>query len=223
MLKLDRGDNMENRVYSKLFSWLFIGLLVTFISGYALSLNPVLLVKILSVGIIPICILELVVAFVMSMFINKLSPTMLKIFYLIYSIVTGITFGTIFLAYQMKTIILVFLVTSILFGLLALYGYKTKKDITKMGTVLFVALIASIIISILNIFIFKSSGLELGLSLLVIVIFLGYVAYDINKIKYLVAAFDEDKAAVFGAFQLYLDFINIFIRLLELFGNRNDN
>lgn len=213
---------MDNKIYSKMFNWLFIGLLITFISGYCLSLNEVLLMNILSIGVIPIIAVELVIAFAMGFFIQKLSPLMTKIFYIIYSITTGITFGTIFLAYRMDSIITIFLVAALLFGLLAFYGYTTKKDITKLGTLLFVALLASLIVSVLNVFFFKSSGLEFGLSLLIIVLFLGYVAYDMNNIKYLVGSMDEDKAAVFGAFQLYLDFINIFIRLLQLFGKRND-
>lgn len=213
---------MENRIYSKMFNWLFIGLFITFVSGYSLSLNETLLMNILSIGIFPIIIVELVIAFAMGFFIKKLSPLMTKIFYIIYSITTGVTFGTIFLAYRMGSIITIFLVAALLFGLLAFYGYTTKKDITKLGTLLFVALLASLIVSILNVFIFKSSGLEFGLSLLIIIVFLGYVAYDMNNIKYLVGTLDEDKAAVYGAFQLYLDFINIFIRLLELFGKRND-
>lgn len=213
---------MENRIYSKMFNWLFIGLFITFVSGYSLSLNETLLMNILSIGILPIIIVELAIAFAMGFFIKKLSPLMTKIFYIIYSITTGVTFGTIFLAYRMDSIITIFLVAALLFGLLAFYGYTTKKDITKIGTLLFIALLASLIVSILNVFIFKSSGLEFGLSLLIIIVFLGYVAYDMNNIKYLVNALDEDKAAVYGAFQLYLDFINIFIRLLELFGKRND-
>lgn len=213
---------MENRIYSKMFNWLFIGLLITFISGYSLSLNETLLMNILSIGVFPIIIVELIIAFAMGFFIKKLSPLMTKIFYIIYSIITGVAFGTIFLAYRMDSIISIFLVAALLFGLLAFYGYKTKKDITKIGTLLFVALLASLIVSVLNVFIFKSSGLEFGLSLLIIIVFLGYVAYDMNNIKYFVNELDEDKAAVYGAFQLYLDFINIFIRLLELFGKRND-
>ena len=213
---------MENRIYSKMFNWLFIGLFITFVSGYSLSLNETLLMNILSIGIFPIIIVELVIAFAMGFFIKKLSPLMTKIFYIIYSITTGVTFGTIFLAYRMDSIMTIFLVAALLFGLLAFYGYTTKKDITKLGTLLFVALLASLIVSIFNVFIFKSSGLEFGLSLLIIIVFLGYVAYDMNNIKYLVGTLDEDKAAVYGAFQLYLDFINIFIRLLELFGKRND-
>ena len=87
---------------------------------------------------------------------------------------------------------------------------------------LFIALISALIVSVLNLFIFKSSQLEFGLSILFIFIFLGYIAYDMNSVKYLMNTIGEEKAAVYGAFQLYLDFINIFIRLIELFGKNND-
>ena len=91
-----------------------------------------------------------------------------------------------------------------------------------MSTILFVTLIAGLIISVLNLFIFKSSQLDTFLSIIMLVVFMGYVIYDMNTIKYLVNSMDEDNAAVYGAFQLYLDFINIFIRLLEFIGKEKD-
>ncbi len=212
---------MENKVYSKMFGWLFVGLLITFISGYALSLNEMILASVLSIGIIPIIIVELVVAVLMGFRIQKMKPLTAKICYILYSIVTGITFSTIFLTFEMSSIIMVFLITALAFGLLAAYGYFTKRDVTKMGNMLFVALLAIIIISIINIFL-RNSSIELGISIISVIIFMGYVIYDMNNIKYLLSSLDDDKAAVYGAFQLYLDFINIFIRLLELFGKRDD-
>ena len=211
----------ENVVYSKMFTWMFIGLMITFLSGYSLSLNQVMLYNVLSIGIIPIIIMELAIAFVMGFLIRKMSPTMTKVCYLIYCIITGLTFGSIFLAYDMGSIMLIFLVTSILFAVMALIGYTSKVNLAKYSTILFIALLASIIVSIINIFI-GSSQLEILLSVLCIVIFLGYVAYDMNTVKQLVVSIGEDKAAVYGAFQLYLDFINLFIRLLELFGKNRD-
>ena len=212
---------MENKVYLKMFGWLFVGLLITFISGYALSLNEMILASVLSIGIIPIIIVELVVAVLMGFRIQKMKPLTAKICYILYSIVTGITFSTIFLTFEMSSIIMVFLITALAFGLLAAYGYFTKRDVTKMGNMLFVALLAIIIISIINIFL-RNSSIELGISIISVIIFMGYVIYDMNNIKYLLSSLDDDKAAVYGAFQLYLDFINIFIRLLELFGKRDD-
>lgn len=212
---------MENKIYSKMFGWLFIGLLITFVSGYALSLNEIVLANVLSIGIIPIIIIELVVAVLMGFRIQKMNPLTAKICYILYSIVTGVTFSTIFITFEMSSIIMVFLITALLFGLLAAYGYFTKRDVTKIGNMLFVALIAIIIISIINIFL-RNSSIELGISIISVIIFMGYVIYDMNNIKYLLSSLDDDKASVYGAFQLYLDFINIFIRLLELFGKKDD-
>ena len=151
-----------------------------------------------------------------------MNPLTTKICYVIYSITTGITFSTIFLAYQMSSIIFIFAITAVVFGICAILGYTTKIDLTKFSTLLFVALLAALIVSLLNIFIFKSTQLELGLSILFILIFMGYIAYDMHTVKYLMNSIGEEKAAVYGAFQLYLDFINIFIRLLELFGKSKD-
>lgn len=212
---------MKNKIYSKMFGWLFIGLLITFVSGYALSLNEMVLNSVLSIGIIPIIVIELVVAVLMGFRIQKMKPLTAKICYILYSVVTGVTFSTIFITFEMSSIIMVFLITALLFGLLAAYGYFTKRDVTKIGNMLFVALIAIIIISIINIFL-RSSSIELGISIISVIIFMGYVIYDMNNIKYLLSSLDDDKASVYGAFQLYLDFINIFIRLLELFGKKED-
>lgn len=212
---------MKNKIYSKMFGWLFIGLLITFVSGYALSLNEMVLNSVLSIGIIPIIVIELVVAVLMGFRIQKMKPLTAKICYILYSVVTGVTFSTIFIAFEMSSIIMVFLITALLFGLLAAYGYFTKRDVTKIGNMFFVALIAIIIISIINIFL-RSSSIELGISIISVIIFMGYVIYDMNNIKYLLSSLDDDKASVYGAFQLYLDFINIFIRLLELFGKKDD-
>lgn len=212
---------MENKIYSKMFGWLFIGLLITFVSGYALSLNEIVLANVLSIGIIPIIVIELVVAVLMGFRIQKMKPLTAKICYILYSVVTGVTFSTIFITFEMSSIIMVFLITALLFGLLAAYGYFTKRDVTKIGNMLFVALIAIIIISIVNIFL-RNSSIELGISIISVIIFMGYVIYDMNNIKYLLSSLDDDKASVYGAFQLYLDFINIFIRLLELFGKKDD-
>lgn len=212
---------MKNKIYSKMFGWLFIGLLITFVSGYALSLNEMVLNSVLSIGIIPIIVIELVVAVLMGFRIQKMKPLTAKICYILYSVVTGVTFSTIFITFEMSSIIMVFLITALLFGLLAAYGYFTKRDVTKIGNMLFVALIAIIIISIVNIFL-RSSSIELGISIISVIIFMGYVIYDMNNIKYLLSSLDDDKASVYGAFQLYLDFINLFVRLLELFGKKDD-
>ena len=212
----------NTEVYPKMFTWLFIGLLITFASGYALSQNILLLSQILTIGIIPIVVIELVIAFVLSIRLAKMKPLTMKILYVIYCITTGITFATLFIAYELTSMIGIFMITAIIFGLLALYGYTTKRDLTKLGTIMLIALIGTLIGELLNALIFKNASLDLGLTIFGVFIFVGYIAYDVNKVKELVLYAGEERAAVYGAFSLYLDFINLFIRLLELFGKRND-
>lgn len=212
----------NNEIYPKVFTWLCVGLLITFISGYALSLNTDLMISALTVGVIPMIILELVIAFAMGFFIQKMNPLTAKICYIVYSVITGITFSTIFIEFKMSSIISIFLICSIIFGGLAVYGYITKKDLSKLGTILVFALIGLLVGQLLNIFIFKSPQADLGLSVIGVLIFTGYIAYDVNRIKYILPALGEEKTAIYGAFQLYLDFINLFIRLLQLFGKSDD-
>ena len=104
----------------------------------------------------------------------------------------------------------------------AIIGYVVKKDLSKLGMWLLMALIGTIVVSIINIFI-GSNVLYTVISIIAILIFLGYVVYDMNTAERLMEEVGEDKGAIFGAFQLYLDFINIFIRLLQLFGDLKDN
>lgn len=219
MIKIEK----QTEIYPKLFTWLFIGLLVTFASGYILSTDLTLALKVVSIGYLPIIIIELAIALIMGFMIRKMSPLVTKICYLIYSLTTGITFSTLFLYFDLTSLVTIFLITSIIFAVLAIYGYTTKKDLSKFGTILFVTLLVTIVVSMLNYFIFKSPATDIGLAAVGAVIFSGYIAYDMNRVKYLLPEIGEEKAAVYGAFQLYLDFINLFLRLLELFGKRSDD
>ena len=209
--------------FSKMFGWLFIGLLVTFGIGYLVSAYPIALAKIFTgKSFLLMIVVELAIAIFFSARLSKMSATTAKICYLLYSIITGFTFGLIFLVYELMSIISVFFATSLVFGLFALIGYKTKKNLSKMSMWLFMSLIAVMIVSIVNIFL-KSSALEFGISILFILIFLGYVVFDMKNAEALMEEVGEEKGAVYGAFQLYLDFINLFIRLLQLIGKLKDN
>lgn len=215
---------MENKteLYPKMFTWLFVGLLITFASGYALSLNQSLMYQVLAIGVFPIAIAEIVIALILGLRIQKMNPVTMRILYIIYSILTGVTFSAIFVYFKMSSLISIFIMTAIIFALLAFYGYTTKRDLTKLGSIIFIGLIGILIGSLVNMLIFKSAAADIGIAIVGVIVFVGYIAYDVNKVKYLVDAVGEDKAAVYGAFQLYLDFINLFIRLLELFGKKND-
>ena len=214
--------NENNEVYPKMFTWLFIGLLITFVSGYSLSMNGPLMYNILSIGVLPTAIIEIVIAVILGIRLQKMNPITTKILYIVYCILTGITFSVIFVAFKVSSLISIFIITAVIFALIALYGYTTKKDLTKLGTIIFIGLLGLIIGELINAFIFKNATMDLGLTIIGVIIFVGYIAYDVNKVKELLPFIGEEKAAVYGAFQLYLDFINLFIRLLELFGKRND-
>ena len=211
-----------NQLYPKMFTWLFIGILISYITGYVLSTNISLVAQILSVGILPIIIIELAIALIMGLRIMKMKPLTMKICYIIYCFTTGITFSSIFIIYELTSLITIFLATSLIFGVLALYGYKTKKDLSKLGPVLLIGLIISLVVSLLNMIFFHSTITELIITVIGILIFCGYIVYDMKNVQKLLLGIGEEKAAVYGAFQLYLDFINLFIRLIELFGKRKD-
>jgi len=218
------GDKMlqDNKIFSKIFFWMFIGLAITFGIGYYVSINENMLYNVFSKYYIFLIIAELVVVIWLSARIRKMKPTTAKLLFCAYSFLTGLTFSSIFVVYQMTSIIMVFGITSLIFLIFALIGYYTKLDLTKIGTYLFMALLGVIICSLINMFV-GSETFDLALTIICLIVFIVYVAYDINIIKRnLYAILEEDNLAIYGALQLYLDFINIFLRLLQLFGRSRD-
>lgn len=212
---------MRENIFSKVFLWMFIGLLVSFGTGWYVFNNENMFYNVVDKWMI-ITIVELGLAFVFSLFINKLSTLWAKILYVLYSFTTGLTFAVIFAVYELSSIIYVFGITSFLFLVLAIYGYKTKKDLTKLSTILFVGLFGIVIAGIVNIFL-NNTMMDLIITVVGIVVFMGFIAYDMQKIKEIIYSIeDPDKAGIIGAFELYLDFINLFIKLLRLFGKSKD-
>ena len=212
----------NNKVFGKVFMWMFIGLLITFLTGYVVSSNDNMLYNIFSGGTYFILIIiELVLVVYLSARIHKMQVTTARIVFILYSFVSGLTFGSIFIVFKMSSIMLIFLITAILFGIFALIGRFTKLDLTKAGTILLMMLLGIVICTFVNVFL-KNDTLGLFVSYISIIVFLGFTAYDMQKIKMLSYEFDdEDKIAVIGALELYLDFINIFIDLLRIFGKRD--
>lgn len=211
------------KVFPKIFLWMFLGLLITFGVGYFVSLNENVMYNLFSgYKYIVVWIVELVVVIVLSARINKLSVMTARILFIMYSLLTGLIISTIFVVYSIDSILYVFLITSILFLVFGIIGYFTKIDLSKLGVILMMMLFGSLICIIINMFI-NNQTFDLVLSIIMVIIFLGYIAYDINVIKRrLYGIDDEDKLAIYGALQLYLDFINLFLRLLDLFGKNND-
>lgn len=212
----------NNKVFGKVFMWMFIGLLITFLTGYVVSSNDNMLYNIFSGGTYFILIIiELVLVVYLSARIHKMQVTTARIVFILYSFVSGLTFGSIFIVFKMSSIMLIFLITAILFGIFSLIGRFTKLDLTKAGTILLMMLLGIVICTFVNVFL-KNDTLDLFVSYISIIVFLGFTAYDMQKIKMLSYEFDdEDKIAIIGALELYLDFINIFIDLLRIFGKRD--
>ena len=214
---LEENRLSTNQLFSKIYMWLCLGLLITFGVGYFVQENVSLLSFIFFYFLyFLIIIAEVILALVLSVRIHKMSSRTATILYLIYTALTGLTFSSIFVVYELQSIIYIFLVTAVILFVFGLIGYKTNIDLSKFGTILMIGLIAVILLSIVSIFV---EGLNLGLTILSLVIFIGYIAYDVQMIKKrLYYSDNDDSLAIYGAFQLYLDFINVFIDLLRLFG-----
>ena len=165
----------------------------------------------------------LAVIFYMSFGINKMSTSKAQTVFWIFTVLMGLSLSWVLIVFTEISVARVFFITSATFGAMSIYGYTTKRDLTKLGSFLMMGLIGIIIASIVNIFM-KSSMMYFVISILGVLIFVGLTAYDTQKIKNMYVASDTGelmgKKAVMGALTLYLDFINLFIMLLRLFGQR---
>jgi len=163
------------------------------------------------------------IVFYMSFGINKMSASKAQSTFWVFAVLMGLSLSWILMVYTNTSIARVFFITSATFGAMSIYGYTTKRDLTKLGSFLFMGLIGIIIASLVNIFL-KSPMMYFVISILGVLIFVGLTAYDTQKIKNMYSASDSGeiigKKAVMGALTLYLDFINLFIMLLRLFGQR---
>ena len=213
----------QSTLLSRTFFWMFLGLLGTGIVAWYTYASDLYLKILLTNSFAVILIIELVVVLLFSFLFRKLPPTVVGILYFLYAMINGVTLSTIFIMYELNSIVLVFGVSALLFAGLAYYGHITKKDLSNWGTLLMAALIAGIIISIINLFL-GNPMLDIAIDWAMIVVFFGFTAYDMNKIKTLQTeeGLDQDKLHIYCAMQLYLDFINIFLRILSIFGKRRN-
>jgi len=212
----------------KVYLWMTMALVITGFTAYYIAHNETLLMAIFTNQVLfwGLLIGELALVIGLSAAINKLSLTTATLMFVLYSVINGATMSFIFLAYTASSITNVFLITAATFAAMALFGYFTKTDLTSMGKILMMALIGIIIATIVNIFT-KSSGLAVILNYLGVLVFVGLTAYDSQKIKQMMlmapdAGEGAQKIALLGALSLYLDFINLFLYLLRIFGSRRD-
>lgn len=212
----------------KVYVWMTMALGITALSAYGVASNPNMLQLIYgnSMVIWLLIIAELGLVMYTTARIDRLSLTTATTLFVIYSALNGITLSSVFLAYAMTTIGQVFVITAGTFAAMAAYGYFTKTDLSKIGNILFMALIGLVIATLVNLFM-KSAMLDMVLSYIGVLIFVGLTAWDSQKIKVMLATRQDvgetsQKIALMGALTLYLDFINLFLYLLRIFGRSND-
>ena len=214
-------DSMLRKVYF----WMCGALAITGLTAYYVASSQELLQLILGSrsSLFLLIIIELGLVIGLSAAIGRMSATTATLMFILYSVVNGATLSVIFLAYSTTAIATTFFVTAGTFAAMAVYGAVTKKDLTRMGSLLVMALLGLIIAMVVNIFL-KSDTMSFMISCVGVVIFVGLTAYDSQKIKALLGGAEENemtqKIAVLGALTLYLDFINLFLNLLRIFGSR---
>lgn len=210
----------------KVYVWMTLALAITGFTAYGVANSPGLLQAIYTNQILfwGLIIAEFGLVIGVSAAINRLSLTTATLMFVLYSVINGALLSYVFLAYTSTSVATVFFITAGTFGAMAFLGYTTKTDLSSMGKLLFMALIGLVIATIVNFFV-KSSGLTLLLSYIGVLVFVGLTAYDTQKIKQMLLQAPDtgegaQKVALLGALSLYLDFINLFLYLLRIFGRR---
>ena len=218
---------------ASVFSWMGIALAISAVTAYVFGTDPSYMSYLINVQSGGLSGLGYAVMFaplgfvlLMSLGYNKLSGTALSALFLVYSIIMGMSLSFIFMKYTSSSIYNVFFASAAMFGIMGLVGYTTKTDLTKMGNLLFMALIGIVVAGLVNLFL-KSSGLSYVISFIAVIVFTGLTAYDVQKLKNIGSSVEygseaATKMSVLGALTLYLDFINLFLALLRLFGNRRN-
>ncbi|WP_114191849.1 Bax inhibitor-1/YccA family protein [Edaphovirga cremea] len=212
---------------AQVYGWMTCGLLLTaFVAWYAAN-TPAILQFIFSsqITFFGLIILQLGLVFVISGMVNRLSGSVATGLFMLYSALTGLTLSSIFIVYTSSSIASTFVVAGGMFGAMSFYGYTTKRDLSGMGSMLFMALIGIVLASVVNIWL-NSTALMWAVTYIGVLVFVGLTAYDTQKLKRMGEQLDVNdrdhfrKYSIVGALTLYLDFINLFLMLLRIFGNR---
>lgn len=209
---------------AKTYLWMFFGLAITFIISMITISSPSMLKLVYGTRVICwiILLVEVVLVIALTAAVNKISVGTARVMFLIYSAINGLTFSSVFLAYNVVQCIYMFAVSAVIFGIMGVFGYVTKQDLSSWRKVLMFGLLGLLVVALLGLFL-DLSGISLLINLAGVAVFLGFAAYDTQKIKAFYYGFQYDsamlkKAAVISALQLYLDFINLFLYILRLFG-----
>ena len=210
-------------VIAKSFIFMIVALLITAFAAF--TTDAEVAVRMLTGGsYIALVAAELVIVLVSNWAVSANKPILAGVLFVIYSYLTGMLFSVIFAVYTTSSLVSVFLITALTFAVMAVYGLVTKKDLSSFGSICLMGLIGLILVSVINIFIMRSSMFDTVISAVGVLIFVGLTAYDTQKIKNMVEYADDQNVlslALLGAFELYLDFINLFLKLIRLLGKRD--
>lgn len=219
--------DQTNAVLKRVYVRMFIGLLISAFCALGVASSPVLMNFIFGSKLVffGMFIVMIAMAWILPSRLMKMSTSTCLLLFCVFAALMGCSLASIFIVYQLGTIVYTFFISAGVFGAMSVYGYFTKTDLSKFGSYLVMALIGLIIASVVNIFV-ASSGLEWIISIVGVLIFVGLTAWDTQQIKRLAAANLEpslaDKMATMGALNLYLDFINLFLYLLRILGGNRD-
>lgn len=207
---------------TKTFGWMFLGLMVTFATAVAFAAfgGIYLLYSMGIAGVLLLAVAEVVLVMVLSARLRSLSIGAARGLFFAYAVLNGLTFSSILLLYDLQTLLVAFLMTSVYFGVLAAYGWLTKRDITRLAPILGVGLVVLAVFWLVSLFL-PVGAFDTAICFIGLAVFMGLTAYDVQKLKFWHAQYEGDyemakKASIFGALQLYLDFINIFLYILRL-------
>jgi FtsH-binding integral membrane protein len=213
------------RFFNSVYAWMCSGLALTAVVAWFVAHSPSVMQSLVSTGAFwVLIIIQLVLVFSISYAINKISPAVATALFLGYAALNGATLAPIFLIYTHTSITVAFVATAGMFGAMSLIGFVTKRDLSSLGSILFMALIGLIIASVVNLF-WANSALYWVITYAAVAIFAGLTAVDTWRLKQIALATEGDprlasRLAIVGSLQLYLDFINMFLYLLRILGNR---
>jgi FtsH-binding integral membrane protein len=217
-----RSAEQINSAMARVYGHMALAVLTSMIVSFLVGNNAALMTFFFTGAMKWLVIFAPLVAILAVSFnMEKMSKGSLQIFLHGFAALMGLSFSTIFVVYNLGSIVSAFMGAAVLFGVMSFYGYFTKKDLTELGSLMFIGLIAINIASIVNIFI-GSTVFQMVISAIGVIVFLGLTAYDTQKIRTIVSVENDGKAEISGALSLYLDFINLFLMLLQLFGGRKE-
>jgi hypothetical protein len=220
------ADEKVTTFLRAVYGWMCVGLAVTAATASFIATSPALVVAIATNRPIfwVLVIAQLGIVFVLSARVERLAPTTASLLFIVYSALTGVTLSFVLLTFTGQSVATTFLVTAGMFGGLAMYGTVTRRSLAGMGQFLFMGLVGLLLASLVGFF-WHNDGLQFMITLVGVIIFTGLTAYDAQRLKTMALAMPAGQTgshAIVGALALYLDFINLFLFLLRVLGNRRD-